>query len=67
MIACTTLVAFSSRSVASSRADPAQHSVPRLNIASKNITFFRGQPSFLLPLRRFSGLAPCVHRLTNPE
>jgi hypothetical protein len=26
--------------VASSRADPAQHNVPRLNIASTNITFF---------------------------
>src|ERR1700726_3128654 len=40
IISCNTLVALSSRSVASSRADPAQHSVPRLNIASKNITFF---------------------------
>src|ERR1700682_5319847 len=40
IISCNTLPAFSSRSVASSRADPAQHSVPRLNIASKNTTFF---------------------------
>src|SRR5229473_404049 len=47
IISCSTLVAFSSRSVASSRADPAQHSVPRLNIASKNITLFIEQPHFL--------------------
>src|SRR5579864_36111 len=40
IIACNTFVALSSRSVASSRADPAQHSVPRLNIAERNITFF---------------------------
>src|ERR1022692_3001730 len=40
IISCNTLVALSSRSEASSRADPAQHSVPRLNIASTNITFF---------------------------
>src|SRR6202795_3354400 len=46
IISCNTLPAFSSRSVASSRADPAQHSVPRLNIASKNITFFMEQPHF---------------------
>src|SRR5260370_26925240 len=46
IISCTTLAAFSSRSVASSRADPAQHSVPRPNIASNNITFFIGQPQF---------------------
>jgi hypothetical protein len=46
IISCNTLVAFSSRSVASSRADPAQHSVPRLNIASKNITLFIEQPHF---------------------
>jgi hypothetical protein len=38
---------LSSRSVASFRADPAQHSVPRLNIASKIITFFIGTASFL--------------------
>src|SRR6266852_6380509 len=46
IISCNTLVALSSRSMASSRADPAQHSVPRLNIAKKNITFFMGQPHF---------------------
>src|SRR5713226_3242205 len=46
IISCNTLPAFSSRSVASSRADPAQHSVPRLNIASKNITLFIEQPHF---------------------
>src|ERR1022692_1238015 len=40
MISFITLVALSSRSVASSRADPAQHNVPRLNIVSTNITFF---------------------------
>src|SRR3984885_13367686 len=40
IISCITLVALSSRSVASSRADPAQHNVPRLNIASTNIIFF---------------------------
>src|SRR5580700_8860961 len=47
IISCNTLVALSSRSVASSRADPAQHGVPRLNIASKIITFFIGTASFL--------------------
>src|SRR5258708_2431041 len=46
IISCNTLPAFSSRSVASSRADAAQHSVPRLNIASKDITFFMEQPHF---------------------
>src|SRR4030095_7098577 len=46
IISCITWVALSRRSVASSRADPAQHSVPRLNIATKNITFFMGQPHF---------------------
>src|SRR5260370_42594079 len=46
IISCNTLPAFSSRSVASSRADPAQLSVPRPNIASKNITFFMEQPHF---------------------
>jgi hypothetical protein len=45
-------VALSSRSVASSRADPAQHSVPRPNIASTNITFCMEQPHFYLPVRQ---------------
>src|ERR1019366_9372326 len=40
IISCNTVVALFSRSVASSRADPAQHSVPRLNIASTKIAFF---------------------------
>src|ERR1039458_6701037 len=40
IISCITEVAFSSRSVASSSADPAQLNVLRLNIASTNITFF---------------------------
>src|ERR1039458_3732433 len=62
IISCNTLVALSSRSVASSRADPAQHSVPRLNIATTNITFFMAA-SFLLPL-----LCPasCLVWRTNP-
>ena len=46
MISCNTLVEFSSRSVASSRAEPAQHSVPILNIAKNSITFFMRQPHF---------------------
>src|SRR5260370_5469620 len=46
IISCNTLPAFCSRSAASSRADPAQLSVPRPNIASKNITFFMEQPHF---------------------
>src|ERR1700675_5151870 len=46
IISCNTLPAFSSRSVASSLADPAHLSVPRPNIASKNITFFMEQPHF---------------------
>src|SRR6266699_645318 len=46
IISCNTCLALSSRLVASSLADPAQHSVPRLNIATKNITFFMGQPHF---------------------
>src|SRR5664279_823773 len=46
MISYNTVVALPSRSVASSRADPAQHNVPRPNIASTNITFFMGQPRF---------------------
>jgi hypothetical protein len=32
--------------VASSRAESAQHSVPRLNIASMKTIFFIGQPHF---------------------
>jgi hypothetical protein len=40
IISCITVVALSSRSVASSRADPAQPSVPRLKIAIKSITLF---------------------------
>src|SRR4030095_5060575 len=46
LISYKTLVALSRRSVASSRADPAQHTVPRLNIANKNIPFLNGT-SFL--------------------
>src|SRR5664279_2352308 len=46
IISCITLVALSSRSVASPRADPAQHSVPRPNIASTKITFFMEYPLF---------------------
>src|SRR5271157_1081883 len=46
IISCITVVALSSRSVASSSADPAQHSVPSPNIASTNITFFIKQPHF---------------------
>src|SRR6202023_2728767 len=44
IISCITCVALSSRSVASSRPDAAQPSVPRLNIAITNLTFFIGQP-----------------------
>src|SRR5581483_690801 len=51
IISCNTLVAFCSRSVASSFADPAQHSVPRLNIASNNITFFMDSPHFSYLMR----------------
>jgi hypothetical protein len=40
------VVALSSLSVASSRADPAQHSVPRANIANTNMTFFIEKPLF---------------------
>src|SRR5579864_8518687 len=61
IISCNTLVEFSSRSVASSRADPAQQSEPRLNIARNNITFFIGRPSFLTPMRTFSGFVRCAH------
>src|SRR5208337_5670117 len=46
IISCITLVALSSRSMASSRADPAQHNVPRPNIASTNIIFFMEHPYF---------------------
>src|ERR1039457_2615429 len=46
IISCNTVVALFSRSVASSRPDPAQHSVPRLNIASTKIAFFMQQPHF---------------------
>ena len=46
MISCITEVALSSRSVASSRADPAQQNVTRPIIASKNITFFIEEPHF---------------------
>jgi hypothetical protein len=35
--------------VASSRAVPAQHSVPKLSIASKNIIFFILRPHFFGP------------------
>src|SRR5450631_3178820 len=59
IISCNTVVALPSRSVASSRADPAQQSVPRPNIASKNITFFMGQPRFLSPPER--PVKPCLH------
>src|SRR5579859_3168627 len=52
IISCNTVVALSSRSVASSLADAAQHSVPTLRIASTNITFFIEQPRFLLPVRQ---------------
>src|ERR1017187_10395275 len=58
IISCITLVALSSRSVASSRADPAQHNVPRPNIASTNITFFMAS-SFLLPRAPHLLLASC--------
>ena len=57
IISCTTCLAASSRSVASSRAEPAQHKVPRPNIASTNIIFLIGTASFLLPVRR--PLASC--------
>src|ERR1700730_425243 len=66
IISCNTLVALSSRSVASSRADSAQHSVPTLNIASKKITFFMGQPHFYYLMRRLSGFVFRVHSHTNP-
>src|SRR5512140_1248038 len=49
IISCNTCLELSSRSVASSRPDPAQHSVPRANIARNNITFFMARPSFLIP------------------
>src|ERR1700730_19237324 len=61
IISCNTLVALSNRSVASSRAVAAQHSVPRLNIASKNIAFFIGTPSFL------SRLPLWLHAACTPE
>src|ERR1017187_9499891 len=65
IISCITLVELFSRSVASSRADPAQLNVPRLNIASTNITFFMGQPPFLLPQRALSGVVLCAHPHTS--
>src|ERR1700722_2237522 len=46
IISCNTVVALSSRSVASSFADAAQLSVPRLNSARTNIIFFIEQPLF---------------------
>src|SRR5579871_1809925 len=49
IISCSTVVALSRRSVAFSRAVPAQHSVPRPNIANTNMTFFIEQPLFSLP------------------
>src|SRR6202011_4724696 len=64
IISCNTLVALFSRSVASSRADPAQHSVPRLSIAKKNITFFMGQPHFCY-LCAASLASCCVHTQTQ--
>src|SRR5581483_5348200 len=66
IISCNTVVALPNRSVASSRPDPAQHSVPRLNIASNNITFFIGQASFLLALRRLFAHAVCTLAQRNP-
>src|SRR5580700_7539097 len=63
MISCITEVALSSRSVASSRADAAQHSVPRPNIASTNTIVFMEQSSFLLTLH---SPARCYVWRTNP-
>src|SRR4029077_10721188 len=60
IISCNTVVAFPKRSVASSRAESAQHSVPRLNVASKNITLFIGQPHFSCLCAGFSGFVHCL-------
>ncbi len=65
IISCITLVALSSRSVASSRADPAQHSVPRQNIARTKITFFMEHPLFCL--RRFSDFVLCLGHKSSRE
>src|SRR5580658_988575 len=67
IISCSTMVALSRRSVASSFADPAQHRVPRLNIANTNITFFIEQPHFCNPLRRPSSVAPFLERESGME
>src|ERR1700687_2386918 len=60
IISCITCLALSSRSVASSRADAAQPSAPRLNIASTNITFFMGQPHFCYQCASLAFVL-CVH------
>jgi hypothetical protein len=60
IISCNTWVAFSSRSVASFRAESAQHSVPRLNMASTKITCFMGQPHFFCLCAGFSGFVDCL-------
>jgi len=54
MISCNTVAALFSRVTASWRSDPAQDGVPRLSIASKNISIFIGGASFRLPVRRLS-------------
>src|SRR5579864_8496265 len=61
IIACNTLVALPSRSVASSRADPAQDSVPRPNTAKNSISFFMGQPHFCYQCPSLPGDVLCVH------
>src|SRR5579862_1279235 len=65
IISCNTVVALLSRSVASSRADPAQHNVPTLNRASMNMILFMGTASFLLPLRQCVWLRARIQNCTN--
>src|SRR5579872_824588 len=64
IISCSTVVALSSRSVASSFADAAQLNVPRLIIASTNIIFFIEQPHFSGLCAASPGLVQ--HLVENP-
>src|SRR5665213_1056252 len=68
IISCSTAADLFSRLTASWRSDPAQHSVPKLRVASKHISAFIGVASFPLLLRRFSRLVlGAVHAHTNPS
>src|SRR5579863_1392660 len=59
IISCNTVVALSSRAVASSRADAAEQNVPRLNIANTNIIFFIEQPLLCILCAPYS-IVPCL-------